>query len=110
MDYNYNGEPPVQNNTPEEKPHKDYFEQESFYQKNPLPRNMNNPDAEPKFAEFVPQNLETTGGKKRRSGIVALSVMATCIVGLFVFLFAFLSINDSFASVYEKPEEDGNYF
>ena len=105
MDYNYNGEPPVQNNTPEEKPHKDYFEQESFYQKNPLPRNMNNPDAEPKFAEFVPQNLETTGGKKRRSGIVALSVIATCIVGLFVFLFAFLSINDSFASVYEEPDE-----
>lgn len=105
MDYNYNGENPVQNNVPEEKPHKDYFEQESFYQKNPLPRDMNNPDAEPKFAEFVPQNLETTGKKKRRSGIVALSVMATCIIGLFVFLFAFLSVNDSFASVYEEPEE-----
>ena len=105
MDYNYNGENPVQNDIPEEKPHKDYFEQESFYQKYPLPRDMNNPDAEPKFAQFVPQNLETTGGKKRRSGIVALSVMAACIVGLFVFLFAFLSVNDSFASIYEKPDE-----
>lgn len=105
MDYNYNGENPVQNNIPEEKPHKDYFEQESFYQKYPLPRDMNNPYAEPKFAEFVPQNLETTGGKKRRSGIVALSVISACVVGIFVFLFAFLSVNDSFASVYEKPEE-----
>ncbi|MBP0959888.1 MAG: serine protease [Oscillospiraceae bacterium] len=105
MDYNYNGENPVQNNIPEEKPHKDYFEQESFYQKYPLPRDMNNPYAEPKFAEFVPQNLETTGGKKRRSGIVALSVISACVVGIFVFLFAFLSVNDSFASIYEKPEE-----
>ena len=105
MDYNYNGENPIQNNIPEEKPHKDYFEQESFYQKYPLPRDMNNPYAEPKFAEFVPQDLETTGKKKRRSGIVALSVISTCVIGIFVFLFAFLSINDSFASVYEKPEE-----
>ncbi len=105
MDYNYNGEHPIQNNVPEEKPHKDYFEQESFYQKYPLPRDMNNPDAESKFAEFVPQNLETTGKKKRKSGIIALSVISTCIIGIFIFLFGFLSINDSFASVYEEPEE-----
>lgn len=105
MDYNYNGENPIQNDVPEEKPHKDYFLQESFYQKNPLPRDMNDPDAEPKFAQFVPQNLETTGGKKRRSGIVALSLISVCVIGIFVFLFAFLSTNDSFASVYEEPDE-----
>lgn len=105
MEYNYNGENPIQNDNPKEKEHKDYFLQESYYQKNPLPRDMNNPDAEPKFADFVPQDLETTGAKKRKSGIIVLSVMSACIIGLFVFLFAFLSANDSFASIYDKPEE-----
>ncbi len=105
MEYNLNGENDIQNNIPKETEHKDYFLQESYYQKNPLPRNMNNPDAEPKFADFVPQDLETTGAKKRKSGIIALSVTATMIIGLFVFLFAFLSVNDSFASIYDEPEE-----
>lgn len=106
MEYNLNNENEIsEKKLPEEKPHKDYFEQESYYQKYPLPKNMNNPDAEPLFAEFVPQNLETTGPKKRKSGIIALSVMSICIIGLFVFLFVFLSMNNSFASVYEKPDE-----
>lgn len=110
MEYNLNNENEISEAVTEtikkeEKPHKDYFEQESFYQKYPLPRDMNNPDAEPKFAEFVPQNLETTGKKKRRSGIVALSLMSACVIGVFVFLFAFLSTNNSFASIYEKPDE-----
>ena len=101
----YNENNPYKAPEPQETPHEDFFRQESYYEKNPLPRNMNNPYEEPKFAEFVPQELETTGAKKRYSGAVAVTFMSVVIVGLFVFLFAFLYNTDSFASVYDEPEE-----
>ncbi len=73
--YNYTEKPLPRND--------DYFGQESYYERNPLPQRMPSspyePPQPPKYANFVPMDLNTTKPASHRGGRI-LAIVVTAVV------------------------------